>query len=39
MSQKELQNLEDASDELMLADDDQPVPYPMVHALVESRYY
>ena len=26
--QKDLQNLEDAGDELMLADDDQPIPYP-----------
>ena len=26
--QKALQNLEDAGDELMLADDDQPIPYP-----------
>ncbi|MCG8623026.1 MAG: prefoldin subunit [Proteobacteria bacterium] len=28
---KDLQNLEDAGDELMLADDDQPIPYPHIN--------
>lgn len=35
--QKELQNLEDASGDIMLLDDDQCIPYPP-HCFMSSRY-
>lgn len=35
--QKELQNIEDASDELMMADSDQPTPYPKQYRAPEIR--